>query len=165
VTKLTSGGHLILSQDVVVLPVEALGRVVSPAAVEAALARTAGVRSVSMNVAAGRIRVAFNPRQVGLADLAAVVCAAGCGLCVSQTMVRARGVAEVVEALRQVAGVVDAAWDREFVVVSYLPSLVHSRAFVAPIRAAGYPVAADALTAPVTSTIHVPAKEAVTLGG
>jgi hypothetical protein len=132
--------------------------------VEAALTRTAGVRSVSMNVSAGRIRISFNPRQIGLADLAAVVCAAGCRLCVSQTMVRARGCAEVVEALRQVAGVVDAAWDREFVVVSYLPSLVHSRAFVTPIRSVGYPIAADALTAPVVSTIHVPAKEVVKLG-
>lgn len=153
-----------MSQDVIVLPVEGLGPAVSPAAVEAALARTAGVRSVSMNVASGRIRITFNPRQVGLTDLAAVVCAAGCGLFVSQTMMRARGIAEVVEALRQVAGVVDAAWDREFVVVSYLPSLVQSRAFVTPIRSAGYPIAADALTAPVVSTIHVPAKEALTLG-
>lgn len=153
-----------MSQDVVVLPVEGLGRVASPAAVEAALVRTAGVRSVSMNVASGRIRISFNSRRVGLVDLAAVVCAAGCGLCVSQTMVRARGTVEVVDALRQVAGVVDAGWDSEFVVVSYLPSLAHSRAFVASIRAAGYPIAADALTGPVISTMHVSPKEAVTIG-
>ena len=69
-----------MSQDVIVLTVEGLGRTASPAAVEAALARTAGVRSVSMNVASGRIRISFDSRQVGLADLAAVVCAAGCGL-------------------------------------------------------------------------------------
>ena len=155
---------MIVAQDVVVLPVEGLGCSASPAVVEAALARTAGVRSVSMNVASGRIRITFNPGQVELAVLAAVVCAAGCSLCVSQTMVRARGVAEVVEALRQVTGVVDAAWDREFVVVSYLPGLVDRRAFVTPIRSAGYPIAADALTAPVVSTIRVRAKEAVTLG-
>jgi len=47
--------------DVVVLPVEGLDHVASPVALEVALVRTAGVGSVSMNVAAGRVRIAFDP--------------------------------------------------------------------------------------------------------
>jgi copper chaperone CopZ len=160
-----------VSQDIIILPVEELGRDVSPAAVETALIRTRGIRAVSMNVSAGRIRVAFDPDQTRLRDIAAVICAAGCGLRVSQTMVRARGGdypwcnAKVATVLRQITGVVDAVWDRttEFVVVSYLPSLVRTRALVAAVLAAGYRLADDPLSAPEVSAVYVATKVAVSL--
>lgn len=157
-----------MSQDVIVLPVDGLGRVASPAALEAALVRTTGVRSVSMNVSAGRVRIVFEAPPVGLRDLVAIVCAAGCGLHVSQTMLRARGTgypwcnAKMVEILRRIPGVVEAAWDRstEFVVVSYLPSLVRSRALVEAILSAGYRLADDPMTVPEISAIHMGGRDA-----
>lgn len=140
-----------MSHDIIILPVEGLDTVASPAALEAALVRTDGVASVSMNVAAGRLRVAFDSGRLGLRDLVAIVCAVGCGVCVSETVVRVRSIeypwrcAAVAETLRGLPGVVDAEWDREteFVIVSYLPSRIRSRELVDAIVAAGYRLAAD----------------------
>jgi copper chaperone CopZ len=139
--------------DVVVLLVEGLDHVASPVALEAALVRTAGVGSVSMNVAAGRVRIAFDPDRLGLRDLVAIVCAAGCGLYVSETVVRVRSLdypwrsAAVTELLRDLPGVVDAGWDREteFVVVSYLPSRIRSGELLDAIVKAGYRLSRDAV--------------------
>lgn len=142
-----------MSHDILVLPVEGLDLVASPAALEAALVRTAGVESVSMNVAAGRVRIVFDPARLRLGDLAAIVCGAGCGLCVSETVVRVRTLdypwrcASVVQMLRELAGVVDAEWDREtdFVIVSYLPSRIRSAELLDAIVKAGYRLARDAV--------------------
>ncbi|HKX17690.1 MAG TPA: hypothetical protein VJT33_06730 [bacterium] len=140
-----------MTHDVVVLPVEGLDRAVSPIALEVVLVRLAGVHSVSLNVSAGRVRVAYDPDRLSLGDLVTVVCAAGCGLYVSETVLRVRSLdypcrcAAVVEVLRALPGVVEAAWDRqtEFVIVSYLPSRVRSRELVDAIVEAGYRLAAD----------------------
>jgi hypothetical protein len=138
--------------DVVVLPVEGLDRAASPAALEAALLR-AGVESVSMNVAAGRVRIAFDSARLTLRDLAAIVCAGGCGLYVLKSVMRTRGLddpwrcAAVVELLCRVAGVVDAEWDREMevIVVSYLPSRSRSSDLTDTVALAGYRRAVEAV--------------------
>lgn len=139
-----------MSHDVVVLPVEGLDHAASPAALEAALMR-AGVESMSMNVAAGRVRIAFDPERVTLRDLVAIVCAGGCGLYVSETVVQVRSLdspwrcAGVLEVLRELPGVVDAEWDHktELIVVSHLPSRTRSRDLIDAIVTAGYRLAAD----------------------
>lgn len=99
----------------------------SPIALEVALVRLAGVHSVSMNVSVGRVRVAYDPDRLGRRDIVTVVCAAGCGLYVSETVLRVRSLdypwrcAAVVDVLRAMPGVVEAAWDRqtEFGIVSH----------------------------------------------
>lgn len=152
-----------MPHDVVVLPVEGLGRVASPVALEVALVRIAGVSSVSMNVAAGRIRIAFDPDRLGLRDLVGVVCAAGCGLYVSESVVRVRSLdypwrsAAVVELLRGLVGVVDAEWDREteFVIVSYLPSRIRSREILDAVVEAGYRLARDAVMVSEVPAVYV----------
>ena len=152
-----------MTQDVVILPVEGLDRVVSPIALEVALVRLAGVHSVSMNVSAGRVRVAYDPERLGLRDLVTVVCAAGCGLYVSETVLRVRSLdypwrcAAVVDVLRALPGVVESAWDRqtEFVIVSYLPSHVRSRELVDTIVGAGYRLAADPLMVSEVPAVYV----------
>lgn len=152
-----------MTHDVVVLPVEALDRVVSPIALEVALIRLAGVHSVSMNVSAGRVRVVYDSDRLGLRDLVTAVCAAGCGLYVSETVLRVRSLdypwrcAAVVDVLRAVPGVVEAAWDRqtEFVIVSYLPSYIRSRELVDAIVEAGYRLAADPLMVSEVPAVYV----------
>jgi len=135
-----------------VLPIDGLDRVASPAALEAALLR-AGADSVSMNVAAGRVRITLDPARVSLRDVTAAVCAAGCGVYVLETLVRVRSLdypwrgAAVVETLRRQVGVVDAEWDRQTdcFVVSYLPSRTRSSDLIDAIVAAGYRLAANPL--------------------
>ena len=161
-----------MPHDVVVLPVEGMDRVASPVALEVALVRTAGVCSVSMNVAAGRIRIAFDPDRLGLPDLVAIVGAAGCGLYVSETVVRVRSLdypwrsAAIVDLLRGLAGVVDAEWDREteFVIVSSLPSRIRSREILEAIVEAGYRLAREAVMVSEVPAVYVVSGRRATAG-
>ncbi len=116
--------------------------------VQKALAETPGVSDASVNFAAEKATVTYDPERVALQDLVKAIVDQGYGVSVSRVTIPVKGmtcaacVAAVERALKEVGGVLSATvnFATEKATVDYVPAQAGMREFKAAIEGAGYEV-------------------------
>ncbi len=130
------------------LPVTGMSCASCASHIEHALAELDGVSLASVNFAAEKATVGYDPLKLTVADLARTIVDQGYGVSVSRITLPVQGmtcaacVSAVENALKQLPGVTAAAvnFATEKVTIEYFPSLVSIRDFKKVIKDAGYEV-------------------------
>ena len=130
------------------IPVTGMSCAVCAAHIEGALGTVKGVKSASVNFAAEKAVVVYNPPEVSISDLAAVIKDQGYGVSTSNIILPVKGiscaacVSTIEETLRSLQGVLSASvnFATEKAMIEYLPSVVGIRDFRKAVRDAGYDV-------------------------
>ncbi|MBA4372039.1 MAG: copper-translocating P-type ATPase [Thermodesulfovibrio sp.] len=130
------------------IPVTGMSCAVCASHIEGALGTTKGVKSALVNFAAEKAAVVYNPAEVSLSDLSAVIIGQGYGVSTSSITLPVKGiscaacVSNIEETLRSLPGVLSASvnFATEKAVIAYFPSLVGVRDFKRAVRDAGYDV-------------------------